>query len=275
MPEAEEKLAAMLTALDATGHDLVGSRALLFDEGATRAAIDDLKSQAPDQILIPQVTFTDAAMAVEIAKTFELPLSIWAVPEPRLGGRLRLNAFCGLNLASHALSLNGVPFSWLYADPDEGVGSALSDLFAGNRTVQPLDPGAIPQATDRGRDIAATLKGQQIARIGMHPDGFDTCAYDPAALDRLAGVGVDEMAIDDLFDRARALPEDAARPLHAKLSQDIAGLEDLDAQQLDRSLRLKLALDTLQQDRASTRKNFLCWTRKRRVACANWHAAVV
>ena len=39
VPFAEENLSAMLAALDATGHEIVGPRALLFDGDATEAAI--------------------------------------------------------------------------------------------------------------------------------------------------------------------------------------------------------------------------------------------
>jgi len=56
------------------------------------------------------------------------------------------NAFCGLNLAGHALGRNGVGFGWLYADP----GAAdLAGLLAGDYAVSPVDgsaPGVAAQA---------------------------------------------------------------------------------------------------------------------------------
>ncbi|MCP4821342.1 MAG: hypothetical protein GY883_19340, partial [Shimia sp.] len=106
VPFAEENLTAMLAALDASGQEVVGPRELLFDEVATKAGIEALKAADVDQVLILQVTFTDASMTVAIGAAFDQPLSIWSIPEPRLGDRLRLNSFCGLNLASHALGLN-------------------------------------------------------------------------------------------------------------------------------------------------------------------------
>ena len=104
---AEEKLKAMLDALAASGKTLCGPAALLMDESATRDAIAQVKAARPDAVLILQVTFTDAVATMAAASAFDVPLGIWAVPEPRLGGRLRLNAFCGLNLASHALGRTG------------------------------------------------------------------------------------------------------------------------------------------------------------------------
>ncbi len=94
VPFAEQKLAAMLEVLDSFGHNIVGSRSLLFDIDAAEQALDKLQQAAIDRLLILQVTFTDAGVAVMVGADFDVPLSIWAVPEPRLGGRLRLNAFC-------------------------------------------------------------------------------------------------------------------------------------------------------------------------------------
>jgi NADPH-dependent glutamate synthase beta subunit-like oxidoreductase len=49
------------------------------------------------------------------------------------------------------------------------------------------------------------LRGKTIARIGAHPDGFDTCGYDSAErLADLTGITVTGFELSDLFDRARA-----------------------------------------------------------------------
>ena len=50
VPLAESKLAAMLSALDATGHEIHGPRELLFDEAATRAGIEALTAAGVDQV---------------------------------------------------------------------------------------------------------------------------------------------------------------------------------------------------------------------------------
>ncbi|MEM7198259.1 MAG: hypothetical protein AAF352_07815, partial [Pseudomonadota bacterium] len=151
---ANEKLAGMLRALDVldgAGHEIVGARSLLFDAQATQNAIADLQSQAIEYLMVLQVTFTDASMTVLTASAFDCPLGIWAVPEPRIGGRLRLNAFCGLNLASHALGRNHQKFSWLYADPTRNVAQDLAAMLAGVREISPLSGQKIdaidPEAT--------------------------------------------------------------------------------------------------------------------------------
>ena len=259
VPFAEQKLAAMLAAIDGTGHTIVGPRELLFDEPATRAAFDTIKAENVDQVLILQVTFTDASMTVAAGAAFDQPLSIWAVPEPRLGGRLRLNAFCGLKLAAHALGLNHRAFSWVYADPESDVSTQLADLLAGKRPAGRLDASASPDATPEGVAIAEALKGRRIARIGEHPVGFDTCAYDAAQIEALAGVSVESFDLDDLFSRARAADSGRVAELRELLDTQVPDAVEVDQAELDRSLRLKTGLDDLRAEGHFDAFAIRCW----------------
>ena len=257
VPFAEERLAAMLAALDATGHEIAGARELLLDESATRAAAAELQAAGPDRVLILQVTFTDAAMASAIGAGFAAPLAIWAIPEPRAGGRLRLNSLCGLNLASHALGLNGRAFAWGYFAPEE-AGRELPTLLEGRPGRAP-EPGAVPAPTPRGESVAKALRGRRIARIGEHPAGFDTCACEPDALRYLAGVELDLLELDDLFERARAAPEGQAARLRAEAGEWAEGLESVDQAELERSLRLKAGLDALRAEGGYDAFAVRCW----------------
>jgi len=108
VPFAEDMKNRAFAALEAAGIRTVGPRELLFDRDAAEKAVAEIKAAGPiDLLLILQVTFTDATMTVKLAKEATTPIAIWAVPEPRIGGRLRLNAYCGLNLAAHALGRAG------------------------------------------------------------------------------------------------------------------------------------------------------------------------
>ncbi|MDE0346818.1 MAG: hypothetical protein OXI66_13735 [Boseongicola sp.] len=245
VPFAEDNLAAMLSALDETKHEIIGPRELLLDEGATRAGMTELQAAGVDQVLILQVTFTDASMTAAVGASFDQPLLIWAVPEPRTGGRLRLNSFCGLNLAAHSLGLTDREFGWLFADPAGEVGDDLHALFHGARLAEDLPLGAVPAATRDGEAVAKAIRGRRIARIGEHPVGFDTCAHDPGSLKSLADVEVDTMDLDDLFAAARAATSETANALRAEVGELLDGLDDVNQSELDRSLRLKAGLDDL------------------------------
>ena len=256
VPFAEEMLGGMLDDLKASGHRVIGPKTLLMDASATQAAMADIAAENPDRILVLQVTFTDAAMVCQIAEAFDQPLAIWAVPEPRLGGRLRLNAFCGLNLASHALGLRGRLFSWRYAAPGT---SGLESLFDETPMTVPLLAELSDADPEPGRALLEGLRGKSIARIGLHPDGFDTCAYDSGQLAALTGISVSGFELSELFSSARAAPDAAAAALRVETAASLTGLDQVDQRQLDRSLRLKLALQDMAAEGGFDAFAIRCW----------------
>lgn len=243
---AESQLAGMLALLDATEHDLAGPRQLLFDGDAAAKAIAALGREGVDLVLVLQVTFTDAGTVLATANAFpDTPLAIWSVPEPRLGGRLRLNAFCGLNLAAHALGRAERGFGWLHAAPEAGAADELARLLAGERPAGRLDAAPPGPPDPVGQNIAARIAGKRIARIGAHPDGFETCRYSPDDMRALAGVLVDEFPLETLFGTARACDAGDVGALRTALGGELADLDAVDQDQLDRSLRIARALETL------------------------------
>lgn len=253
---AREKLGLMLARLEGARHTLVGPRDLLTDAAASDAALQSLAAAAPDVVLVLQVTFSDAAFVVRAAEQVTAPLAMWAPREPRAGGRLRLNAFCGLNLASHALGRNRRAFSWLYSDPDApGIGDDLAALLSGGREVHPLDgrPPAAEPLTEQ------PLAGARLARIGDAPDGFDTCLYDRADVAARFGAEVADVELAQLFETARASDGDALAELDRRVRGELAGTEDVDQDELRRSLRLKLALDTLRDQGRVDAFAVRCW----------------
>ncbi len=260
VPFAEATAAKALAALGASGHEIVGSRELLFDADATEKALRQLKAEALDLLLLLQVTFTDASMTAKIAATLDAPLAIWAFPEPRTGGRLRLNSFCGLNLAGHALGLAGRDFGYLYAVPDApGIGAALTEILAGGRRGTDARPARSTAPAGEGAAIVDKIRGARIGRLGEHPAGFDTCDYSDERLQALAGISVEPIELKHLFDLARAAPQDAVDAARAIAQSDVAGLSEVNAEELDRSLRLKSALDQLREAGRYSAFAVRCW----------------
>lgn len=259
VPFAEEKLHAMLRVLSVSGYQVIGNSSLLMDADSATAAIDGFQSEKPDVLLVLQVTFTDAGVVVQAANQLQIPMGIWAVPEPRLSGRLRLNSFCGLNLASHALGLNKKPFSWMYQDPcDAGIDNAVRELIG--QAVEPTSnvvPSIEPSASTTTH--MEKIKGAKICRIGDHPDGFDTCKYNSRALHELSGVFVEELEIDQLFDKARKSDRENKNIVSSNIAGQISNGSELDTEQLDKSVALKVALDEIRNDGDYDAFAIRCW----------------
>jgi len=256
---AKSKLDAMLNALDALPFTIVGPRTLLFDSDTTASAIAELEQRSLDQLLVLQVTFTDAETVADIARRFDQPLSIWAVPEPRLGERLRLNAFCGLNLASHTLGLQQRAFGYLYADAQNSQ-PALTEMLQGKHTSDQLTlQTSQPTATAEGQQIVESVRSKRVACLGEHPAGFSTCDYDVENTRKLTGVEVTPIPLERLFETARELDQSSTENLHQQVRKTLVGVEELDTEQLDRSLRLRVGLDQLRAEQQYDAFAIRCW----------------
>ena len=270
VPFAEAMKEQAFAALAAAGIRTVGPRALLFDRAAAEQAMAEIKASGPiDLLLILQVTFTDATMTVKLAREAATPLAIWAIPEPRLGGRLRLNAYCGLNLAAHALGRASVRHGWLYAAPDApDLQTSLRALARPSHSAEALTQSAAVAIVDTAPDANAqaiavrvlrALHGSTITVVGQHPDGFDTCEYDSNMLRRLAGVKVTTVPLTNLFDRARAADALRVAGVKAQAEAAVDGLDAVDPQQLDRSFRVFCALQDVRADSKAKSLAVRCW----------------
>jgi len=253
---AEEITAQAFARLDEAGIATVGPRGLLFDAAAAREAAEGLKGRRLDALLLLQATFTDASMTLELAEAIKAPLAIWAFPEARSGGRLRLNSFCGLNLASHALGRAGVAFSYLYQSPEEPLRGGIAGW---SRTG--AEPGGVVMQHDvsdddkaRAATVIAGLKGRRLGLIGEHPAGFDTCRFDEDSLRELAGIGVDRIALGDLFGRASDATPSSDPSIGA-----LKGIESVDQDQLAKSLSLFQGLASLKDEKGLSAFAVRCW----------------
>jgi L-fucose isomerase-like protein len=177
---------------------------------------------------------------------------------PRLR-RLRLNALCGINLAAHALGLAGLPYRYLYMAPDDpAVGERLAGFLRGEGWPRAPRAETAP-ASEAADAVLGRLRGAAICVVGRHPDGFDTCRYDPGMLASLLGVRVEEIPQGELFARARALEPAAVAPARARAEAELSGLDAVDAAATAKSLGLYTALAALAHERRLAGLAVRCW----------------
>ncbi len=256
MGAAQAKLRAMIKKLGGCGVEILGSCELLLDDESAANERNKITARNPDIWVVLQTSFTDATVVTETAECSDLPMMIWAVREPRSGGRLLLNSLCGLNLAAHALGLRGRKFSWIYNDPEFVDTDHLNALLSGvaeNTTEVSSTPATENVA---GRKLADSLRGVCIGQFGRHPPGFDTCTFDSETLDRIFGIEIKPLTLDDLFDVAKKLG-----PAQAGDAGGITlhGLGDVEQGAVDLSFRLAPALRQLAHGYGLDAIAVRCW----------------
>ena len=238
---ARDLTAQVYAAVSAAGYTLAGSQDLVMDDAAVEARIAELTGADIDMLLLLQSTFADSTMALKLAQALDAPLLLWALPEEQVGGRLRINSFCGINLAGHGLRRAGINYDYIYAEP--GDAAALGKL--------------------RDFAVAASVKrflaGARIGRLGEHPAGFDTCRVNHAALKAQLGVEVAQFELAPFFARARRAEPAQVGALAADLRERLAGFDDMEPAATTGTLGAYVALDDLVQEENLSGLAVRCW----------------
>lgn len=241
---AEELTQQVHQNLQNAGYDLRGSIELVMDMTSVENALVELTDQQLDLLVVLQATFADSTMLMRIAEAMDTPLVLWALPEPRIGGRLRLNSFCGINLAGHALSREKYTYEYVYANPTDQVALAKIAVLA------------------RAGSAYRQLQSSRIGRIGNHPAGFETCAYDADALASQFGVAVDNIELSSLFNDVTEIQtqhKEAVQALRENVKTTVAGIDDIDATATDGTLSTYLALEKLAEEKDLSGVAVRCW----------------
>ncbi len=202
-----------------------------------------------------------------IAEEIEAPLAFWAFPEPRTGGRLRLNSLCGVNLAAHALARAAHGYSWVHSAPDapEAAARIRRLLEAPPQTSPRSEPAPrvrrrSPRPPRSGRRRhSQQLNGARVGLVGEAPDGFDTCSFDEGVLEQLLGVRLERLSLDEVFRIARAQSPQSVAESRARVEAELAGTRELDPAALERSLRVFGAFSDLARERELSALAVRCW----------------
>jgi L-fucose isomerase-like protein len=203
---------------------LVGEPRIHYEADAALAAFAVLKAADVDLLLVVQVTFTDAAVVTAIAEKLDVPLVVWTFPEERTGGRLRLNSFCGVNLAAHTLSRRGRALENVHGAADSA--DALAQIGVAARAAA----------------IVRDLRHAKILVVGDHPTGFDACNYEDEELRRRFGVETVTTPVSAFLDSVKALPDAVADAPYARRARDFANLAEMDQVATRKTLKAYSAL---------------------------------
>lgn len=241
IPLATETATHARAVLTRAGFALIGPDVLVMTAEEAATALQTLAEQPIDLLILFQATFADSTMAIRLAEAISAPLLLWAVPEERTGGRLRLNALCGINLAAHALRRAGRRYDYLYATPDDPA--VLEKI--------------VPLA-HAGRAVRA-LRQARIGRIGDHPAGFDSCRYDAGALQQRFGVEVVQFGLEEVFALARNTAPERIANTAGRWCDRIDGLPALDQQALNGTVAAFLALQHLESREQLDGLAVRCW----------------
>ena len=215
---------------------------LITDQEIATDAISFLTDTSPDLLIIFQATFADSTMVLDLVKNLDAPVVLWAIPEEHTGNRLRLNSFCGINLAAHALKRAGIPYDHIYALPNDPA--ALNKIHHLAKAGQ----------------IRNQLRKAKLGRIGENPSGFDTCLFDPELIRNTFGVELIQFDLkEDFFPQVSQADPNEVHDVKNDLSRKVEGLDDLDQTATEATLSSYIALKSLAKSKEIGGFAVRCW----------------
>ena len=232
--------AARLFLLNA-GFELIEPEQAISNIESARKASAYLQQQSFDTLVIFQATFADSTLVASLVEGVSTPVYLWAVPEPWTGARLRLNSLCGINLAAHALGLQGKKFEYGYGMPDD------------QRVLEDLRVLAAAGALKR------KLNHSKLGVVGEHPEGFDSCHLDKEQLQAVFGIQVEQIPLSTVFQRTQAVPNTAVKVVREALEKHLDNLATLDQDALTGTLRVYLALREIADEHNLDGLAVRCW----------------
>lgn len=259
VPFAEETARTALSALDmASASQVAGEADLAMDTETARRRASQLAEGQPEAVVVFQATFADSTLIRAVSEVLDCPIVLWAVPEERTGGRLRLNSLCGINLAAYVLAREKVDYRWVYRSANDPAVAAEIVAAVEDEPSRPAAHTNDPVAGSAPGQ-ALTLEGLTVGLVGDRPDGFEPCDYDPAVLQSLFGVSIDRVELEDLFAAAESSEASLVAGLRSSLGDTMTGLDEVDQDSLERSLRIYLGLSDLVEARGWDGVTTRCW----------------
>lgn len=195
-----------------------------------------------DVLILQSGTFTVGDMALDLADRFQVPLILWALPEPGFDtGRLRLNSLVGLNVNSSHFFKIGRAFRYLVANPgeprfQEEMGRLLRVLH-----------------------VVRALRRTKVVALGPRAHGFFDLSYNEMELRSKLGVEVVALGLGQVFDRARSLPSGPVAEARTRIRGMLDDVSEVPPDKEDKQARAYLAIRELAGQYNAAAVAVRCW----------------
>jgi len=191
-------------------------------------------------LVVQNGTFAWGGHIVGLAESLNVPVLLWALPEPEKPGKLRSNSLCGVNMNASALRKLGRFYHWLYLSHNSSEAYAQVGQFV------------------RAAQVVKRLRRTRIALVGYRTPGFYGSTFDELGLRQRIGVEVfhiDLSEVKGLMERASdARADEWTRPL-----KQLGSGANMDEQKWRALGRLCCALARAGEEKGCTAFAVKCW----------------
>ena len=256
---AESKFSEAKNILESISTDALGFNQLITNDDIASQALEFFESNECEKIFIFQTTFTDAKFILNFTKTINKPICIVSFPEPRTGGRLRLNSICGLNLGMHSLIKNNISPDFIIMQNDTKFNKLSFSKFIESSNDNENTLWNEATISNNQSDFNYTIDKQTIGIIGAKPEGFYTCDYDQDEVTDKLNVSLINLELDDLFDEAKNVNMETIASTKNTISGYLQGTEELVQDEFDKSVSIYHGLESLKEKHNLDAFAIRCW----------------
>ncbi|MBO6285948.1 MAG: fucose isomerase [Bacilli bacterium] len=186
-----------------------------------------------DALIIVSATFHLGHLALILNETVRRPLLLWGYDElPYDGGKIRLNAVCGVNLNASNLYKGGLNNYVVH------VGNTIDEDWV------------------KAIKMMVALKNAKVGLVGYHADGFYNVGVDELHLYKELGILVKHYELSELFS-GEANPEEVAKEKESLLKTFNA--KKLTEAQIDAVAKLVVLANHFQEQQQMDVIAIRCW----------------
>ncbi|MCH2477615.1 MAG: hypothetical protein MK218_06620 [Gammaproteobacteria bacterium] len=256
---AESKFSEAKNLLKSITSEALGFNQLITNDDIAKKALDFFAKNECDKIFLFQTTFTDAKFILNFAQDVKKPICIVSFPEPRTGGRLRLNSICGLNLGMHSLIKNNISPEFIIMEDDSESNKLSFSQFIESNNIGMKTAWKKAKTNNLQPSFGDTADMQKIGVIGTRPEGFDTCDYDSVEVKDKLNVSLVDIDLDDLFEESRNVNSSTIATTKKRIASYLEGTQELEQDEFDKSISIYHGLDSLKEKHNLDAFAIRCW----------------
>ena len=160
--------------------EITSPQAVVLKSEDLQATIRKFQQQQVDCIVLQIGNFPNGQLVMKFIQSFDVPMVVWAVPEPKGQKDLKLNSFCGANMVTSTLYKLNKFYKFVYGSfDDQQVLKKLGEFIGSVST-------------------AKKLRNSTIGLVGYHTPGFNNIAFDELKLSKKTGVAVHHIDLSEL-----------------------------------------------------------------------------
>ncbi len=190
--------------LSRNGIEAINADGLIMNKDGLGKVIRKFKEEEIDCLLIQIGNFPSGELFASLVEVFELPIILWALPEPVIGQALKSNSLCGTNMASSLLYRLKRYYKYLYAPFNDKV--VLKTIAEFLRPVETIK----------------RLRKTKIGLVGYHVPGFYNLSFDELRLRNEIGPQIHHIDLGEVRDAMNEISDKDSNRIMDEVNDKVA-----------------------------------------------------